>query len=216
MEIIRTQSGFVEVLDHHSTIDMIEFLFPQKCIVKQRDGSISSFDMKTDIFNYQYGIPASADGSMLFKGSWRDGIDAISTNNGTIVWHSNQKRIRRIFVYELYIIVISQGYALIKLDALTGEVIAEVKSTSIEDDFQLSDSCVLVDRIKGDLCVLDTEKMMVTKRYSHSQYNPRNCLSFIIRNAYLIDGKLLISGFEDYPNKDYSCLSQEIFVRVLE
>lgn len=214
MEIIRTDYGFTEELEH-PFIHKIECVFPERCVINFCDGSSNSFYMKSDIYNRLYGIPASKDGALIFKSEWDNGIYAVSTKNGEIIWHFKKKRITRIFVYQTYIVALQQNKAVIKIDVLSGKELAEIKSPSIEDAFQLFEPYVLVDRIKGYLCILDTNSMIVTKRYHKATYNPEACLSVVIKDAYVKDGLVYIEGFEEYPNNSYQMFSQKTFDRAL-
>lgn len=94
MEISRTPFGFVEVLDH-PIIDNIEFTYAGICNISYRNGATRTLDMESDIYNSQYGIPVSNDGTMLFRSDWENGIYAISAENGVVIWCFRQRRIRR-------------------------------------------------------------------------------------------------------------------------
>ena len=174
-------------------------------------------------YNSQYGIPISEDGSKLFVGHWektldgsKRGLEAYDTESGALLWRLHEGKIREIFVYSTYLIALQAGGAVFKAGIDSGEVLGQIKSGTIEQQFELDSPYTLVNAIKGKLSVLDTEKMAVLKTYSPKTVNPSNCLSALIQNVSLQDDVLTISGIEEYPDGDFSMPEGRAFSRVID
>lgn len=214
MDIIRTSNGFTEILEH-SVINHIEFDFNGTCKVFYSDGTVKNVIIRANVYHLQYGIPASEDGTILFLGNWDDGIWAIDINTNMLRWHIRQKKVRKIFAYDQYITALKQGSSIYKIDIKTGEILAEIRSSTIEKYFKLDNQRVLVDRIKGKLSIVNTQKMIVEKTFSREEVNPNSCLSLIIQKAFYMDGDLYISGFEKFAQGNHQNSEQNEFIRSL-
>lgn len=214
MDIIRTSNGFTEILEH-SVINYIEFDFDGTCKVFYSDGTAKEVTVRTDIYNTQYGIPVSEDGTILFVGNWDDGIWAIDINTNMLLWHIRQKKVRKIFAYNQYITALKQGSSIFKIDIETGKILEEIRSPTIENYFKIDNQRVLVDRIKGKLSVFNTQKMVVEKTFSGEVVNPNNCLAQVIRKAFSVDGEIYISGFEYYAQGNRNNSERMNFIRSL-
>jgi len=178
-------------------------------------------------YNSQYGIPVSADGSKLFVGHWRksrgkvkNGLQAYDVESDSLLWWLNEGKIREIFVYSNYLVALQANGAIFKVDIDSGDVLGQIKSGTIESQFELDSPYILVDSIRDQLSVVDTEKMEVVKTYGSiyksKTINPSNCYSIVIREVVLQDDVLTISGFEGCPDGDYSSLENTDFTRVID
>ncbi len=192
-----------------------------RCTVSFRDGSTASFVREWENYHvYRYGLCFSGDGKILFTGDWRKGLFAIDAHSGETVWHYRPARIREIIVFPGYLIALRHGCSLVKLDLHTGELLGEISGRSLKGCWRLDGRHVLLDSKGGRLCAVDTENLKTVKTYrisgAGSAINPRDCLSLVIRKAWLEAGKLLLSGFEEYPNRDYAASGAADFVRTLD
>jgi len=159
------------------------------------------------VYNRQYGMPVSEDGSKLFVGHWqkvrgkvKNGLQAYDIESDSLLWWLNEGKIRQIFLYSNYLIALQVDGAIFKVDIDNGEMLGQIKSGTLEDMFELDKPYVLVNAIRGKLCVVDTETMTVVKTYGDPFrspiINPSNYFSLMIWDAVLQDNVLTISGAE--------------------
>ena len=214
MEIIKTEKGFTEVFDH-PIIQQLEFDFAGTCKILYHNQPSKIIAFQSDIYHWQYGIPVSLDGSTLFKGNWEDGVYAINAADGSVKWHYQQTKIEWVIAYPSYLIAIKSGASVIKLDIQTGAVVDEIRSAAIERCFALKNPYLLIDRIKGKLSLLDTEKMDVIRSYNSAEYNPNKCLSCLIQCAEWREKSIVISGVEEYPDHNTTTSGKRNFIREL-
>ena len=151
------------------------------------------------VYNSQYGIPISEDGSKLFVGSWEwnKGLQAYDIETGTMLWKLKQGKIRDVFVYQDYLIALKANTAVYKISIDSGEVLGQIKGgMNLESLYDLGSQYVLADTLSGKISVIDTDKMLIVKKYSNKTVNPLNGNTFVIREVTLNDNVLSISGFE--------------------
>ena len=120
------------------------------------------------------------------------------------------------FLYSTYLVVNKSNSALLKIDINNGELLEQIKSGTIQHSFALNNAFVLVDSIKGKLCVIDTRTMEITMQYSKRVTNPSNCLSFLIQGANWRNGVLSIWGVEEYPEYNNELKGKRTFNRVVD
>ena len=168
-------------------------------------------------------MPVSIDGEKIFVGSWersyegvKRGLRAYDTETGTLLWRLDEGKIRNIFVYQKYLIAAKALTCILKVDIESGAIMDCLKSGSVEHIFDLGFPYVLADTLSGKLGLVDIEKMIVVKKYSSKVVNPSDCLSLVIRDAYLKDAKLIISGFEEYPGRNFNASGNKTFDRVID
>jgi len=168
------------------------------------------------VYNSQYGMPISEDGSKLFVGHWektldgdKRGLEAYDIESGFLLWRLNEGKIREVFVYSNYLVALQANGAVFKVDIDSGKILAQIKSGTIEQQFDLGSSYILVEAVRGKLSVIDTEKMAVVKVYGPNVVNPSNYLSVLIQNVILQDDILTVSGLEGYSNDDDFNIFQE-------
>lgn len=212
----RNDAGF---LQHYQNplIDRIQFKFDGSCTICFKDGSTADHFVDCEVvYNEQFGIPISQDGKLLFVSSWEKGLTAYDTIGGKKLWHFKSTRIMDVFSYPNFLIALRYNKALLKIDPTSGALLQELKSGSLEDMHRLDDRHFFVDRLRGKYCVMDAMTMGIVKTYSPRVVNPSNCLSHVIRDAYLRDGRLYIEGFEDYPNRNHAVSCQQDFEREID
>ena len=214
MRIITKEWGFQEILNH-PLIKRLDFNYSGVCTVYYHNNTIRSIPFSSEVFQRAYGVFPSSDGTLLFKGSWEDGVYAIRIEDGNIHWHFKTTRIKWVIPYDAYVIAIKSGASVLKLNINTGIVWDQIKSSTISRCFPLKESLLLIDAIRGRLSVIDTYSMRIIKAYSIFEVNPNNCLSCIIQKAEWKEGFIIISGLEEYPNHDFSKKKKKPFTRIL-
>jgi len=203
------KGGIVEYYDNE-LVEKVVCTVDGICKVYYHDKPHRELNVGCSSYNCQYGIPVSNDGTKLFVGAWekglggfKKGLQAYDIESGSLLWRLNEGKIRHIFVYQNYLIVLKAYEAIFKLDVETGEVLDKIKSGTISFIYNLEYPYIFVETLSGKYVVIDTEKMLVVKKYSNKVVNPSDCVSLIILDAVLADNKLTISGFEQYPNNIY-------------
>jgi len=173
------------------------------------------------VYNRQYGMPVSEDGSKLFVGDWDKGLCCYDTTSGERLWKYRPAKVREIFVYPTYLVAVRAYASIIKLDIETGELISELRSGTLKDIYDLEYPYVLADSFRGKLCVIDVKSMSVVKDYGsifkNKVINPLNCYSVVVTEATVQDNILVISGFESAPNGvDDNSFESDPFTRVID
>ncbi len=212
----RNDAGF---LQHYQNplIERIQFKFDGSCTIYFKDGNtVDHFVGCEVVYNEQFGIPISQDGKLLFVSSWEKGLTAYDTIEGKKLWHFRSTRIANVFTYPHFLIAFRYNRALLKIDMSSGALLQELKSGSLEHARRLDDRYFFADRFRGKHCVMDAMTMGIVKTYSPRVVNPSNCLSHVIRDAFLRDGRLYIEGFEDYPNRNAAVSCQQDFIREID
>ena len=202
LKIESIDGGFIEYIDN-SPIEKIICKYDCACTIYYRDKSSKSVNAKCSVYNRQYGIPVSNDGTRLFVGDWEKGIYAYDILSGRILWQFMSSRIRNIFVYSEFLVVARAHKGVDKVDLETGKLCASIKSGTLEHIFDLTFPFVFADTISGKHCVIDIEEMRIKKKYSLKVINPFQCLSLMIKDVYLHNNSIIILGTENYPQKKY-------------
>lgn len=222
MRIDYFNGGFVEILENN-VIEKVVCYYNGISKIYFYDRPPKELVLGCSSYNSQYGIPVSRDGRKLFIGSWEKnlgglgkGLYAYDIMSGSKLWELSEGKIRDIFVYIDYLIVLKANASVYKLDINNGKVLTEIKSGSIEKLFDLSGSYILVNSIKDKLSVVDTENMSVIRNYGQKVVNPEDCLSLLIQNAVLQGTTLTVSGIENYPNKNYNVSPPRSFIRIID
>ena len=228
------EGGFVEHFTH-DTIEKVVCMYNNnsighnfeeydgKCTVYYLNSAPRELSVYCSVYNAQYFVPISNDGTKLFIGSWYKGLGnkkmgllAYDIMSGNILWRFAEGRIREIFVYTDYLIALKANSAIFKIDINNAVVLAQIKSKTIEAMFVLEYPFVLVDTIEGTLSLLDVEKMLIVKKYNQKIINPSNCLGLVILDVALQDKTLIITGYEEYPNRNFTIADKKNFRRVID
>lgn len=220
MEISRDSESCTIIPDSPS-VDHVRLEYDTgRCTIRFCDGSESSFARDWESYHvFTYGLSFTDDGSILFTGDWEKGLYAVDPRSGETLWRYRPAKIRKIFVFPEYLLALRHGASVIKLDVRTGQLLGELTGRSLVGCWRLDGRHLLLDSKGGKLCVLDAETMAIVGTYRRSGaktlVDPNNCLSLVIRQAWLAEGRLMISGFEEYPNRDFSAAGPVEFVRDL-
>ena len=238
MRLERVERGFVQYFDTNEVIEKVAYLgdYIKTGVSKYENhlGEIIETDLTKfvgtctvhfrhkppkelhnihfdKVYNSQYGMPVSKDGTKLFVGHWRgtrgkvkNGLQAYDIESDSLFWWLNERKIRQLVAYSNYLVALQDDGRIFKVDIESGEILDQIKSKTIERQSELGDPYVLVDSIKKELCVVDTETMTIVKTYGNMYrspiINPRNCWSIVVDNAFLQDDILTVTGGDAYPN----------------
>jgi len=226
MRIERINNGFIQFYDN-KVVEKTICNYNGICMVFFHDKPPRELCIGSSSYNAQYGMPVSEDGSKIFIGFWdkeygdyKKGLLAYDIKSGSMLWGLAEGKIRNIFVYPNYLIIVKASASILKVDIVDGIILEEIKSGTIEHIYDLGFPFVLADTITGSLRVVNVESMTLLKSYG-SKYkskiiNPLNCLGFTITKAILYDNILTISGFEEYPDKNYNIVGSNAFDRVID
>ena len=220
IRIERIDGGFVEFIEN-GVIEKVVCMYDGTCTVFFYGKSPKAFNVGCSSYNSQYGIPVSEDGRKLFVGSWEKGLFVYEISSGEILWKLKGSKVTSIIVQRTYVIAKKYGSSIVKLDIDNGAVLAEIKSGTIERQFYLGNHNILVDSIKGRLCVLNFENMSIVKDYgskfNSKIINPTNSLSVLIQDATLQGNALTLHGVEQEQSSNTLKLSsQKHFSRVID
>ena len=201
--IIRVNDGKVLEVDEHDFYGACVIYFYDK-LPREFDSNLIRFDI---VYNSQYGIPISNDGTKLFVSSSYDkirdvkqGLYAHDVETGYLLWRVNKGNIGNVFVYDDYLVFLNGYDAVYKVNIDNGEVLEKMKSSTVNQIFDLGTPYVLADATVGNLKVIDTEKMLVVKKYTPKITNPLKCGGYLITNTTLQGNTLTIFGYEYPPN----------------
>ena len=207
--------GFMQTYEN-PLIQAIQYYYNGKCKIYFRDGTIREHFLNHDaVYSSQYGIPLSNDGNLLFVSKWETGITAFDTCSGCVRWNYKSTRIRRVHAYDTYLVADKMDTELLQLRLDTGSVIRRIKSSTIDSFFPLYQEKILVCYIKGKFALVDTREMTIVESFSKKDVNPHNCLSVVITNARLENGKIIVTGFESVKNDNILDLTPTWFTREL-
>lgn len=203
LAIEHVEGGFWQYVDH-TMLSKIWSEFDSGAItVFYKNGSTKTVMADCAGYNSQYGTPVSDDGRKLVIGAWekRQGLRCYSIEKGNMIWQLHIPRVRQVFCFSDYLAVLEAKKALLKINLDNGEILAHIRSNTIENQFWISKHLVFVDSIKGTPCVINTESMRIVKEYPLSVVNPNSRKSFIINNVELSESGITIFGFESVSNE---------------
>jgi len=224
MRIEGIDRGFIHFIEN-GVVEKVVATYDGVCVVHFYDKPSKKLHIENASYDYHYGLPVSADGFTLFYSDWDTGLHAYDIMSGTVRWHLKKKKIRGIFVYSDYLIALQAYTSVLKIDIASGEVLDEIKSGTLEKQFDLNGVHILVHSIRGKLSVLDPETMAIVKSYG-SIYkskiiNPLDSLSVMLLSAVLQDNTLTLTGWEKDPSRDPNSYERdsnehERFTRVID
>ena len=215
--------GFIEYPENEF-IEKIRFIYDLYdndthkglCTVYYYHEPPRTLSIECTIYNRLLGYPVTEDGKTIFVSSWENGLTAYDITNNNILWRFKTTRIKKVTVYSDYVVAVKFGAAILKLDLYTGEVLDQMKSSTIEISWELQSPYILVDTFRGKLSIIDTKKMSVAKAYKEKTINPNNCCSLLIQKVNANNNALIISGLEEYPHWDYAITGKSPFERIID
>ena len=167
------------------------------------------------VYLSQFGAPISDDGRLLFISDWEHGLSVFDTYTGEQCWHYKATRIGKVLVFPSFVLAEKLNERLIQFNIRTGEVMNQIKSGTIEELFYLTEKEVLVCSVRGKVSVIDAATLRIIKCYSNKETNPSDCLSQVIRDARLVDGEIVLYGFESCAHRNFNDRTKVDFQRVL-
>jgi len=193
----------------------IDFEPNGKCTVLSQDGSlISSFQTPYELaFNSQYGTPISNDDQFLFVGTWYNGLYCYEISTGNLLWKKGPGRVRTIIPIDNYVIVEMQGRGIYKRTIQTGDLVTVVKMSGIENLFQISENEIFAGPKRNRSFVYQIPELIEKQTILNSVLNPNDSLTFVILDCHKAEGHLVVSGWEEYPHKDYLQKGSKSFER---
>ena len=215
MRIELIDHGFIQYLNHEH-IEKVLCKNYEGCTVYYYNEPPKFLPVECTVYNDTLGFPVSEDGTMLFTTSWENGLTAYCIADGSVVWRYKRTRMKDIFTYPSYVIASRYGKSIIKYDLNTGEILAEMNSSTITKAWELPSPYILVEMIRGKLSVVNTETMTVVKAYKENTINPNHCLAQIILGYQLKDNVLSIYGFEEHPHYDHTIVGNISYNRVID
>lgn len=204
MKIDSIQGGFIQWEEDHPCVERIECCYAEKrCTVYFHQGPPKTVTVDCSIYNSQYGLPVSEDGTLLFFSDWDTGLYAYDTDSGMQIWACRAKHITSIFVCSQHLVALQQGHALLRINIETGEVFQTFRDEDMTFLYPIDEESFLVSFISGSLCAVNKKDLSIYKRYEDNVANPRNCLSLLVQHVRLHDNILSIAGVEDDENGIY-------------
>jgi len=199
-------------LEHKIKID---FEPNGKCNVRSLDGSlITSFPTSYELaFNSQYGTPISQDEKFLFIGTWYNGLYCYEISTGKLLWKKGPGRVSTIIPIDNYVIVEMQGRGIHKRNIQTGDLVAELKMSGIASLFQIDENEIFAGPKRNRSFVYQIPELIEKQTILNSVLNPYECLSYVILDCHKAEGHLVVSGWEEYPHKDYLQKGSKSFER---
>lgn len=211
----RNADGFLQEYNN-LYIKEIMFYYAGKCRIVFQDGMEKEYAFCFDaVYLSQFGAPISDDGRLLFISDWERGLSVFDTYTGEQRWHYKVTRIGKVLVFPSFVLAEKLNERLIQFNIRTGEVMNQIKSGTIEELFYLTEKEVLVCSVRGKVSVVDAATLRIIKCYSNKETNPSDCLSQVIRDARLVDGEIVLYGFESCAHRNFNDRTKVDFQRVL-
>ena len=219
MKILKFCGGFTQSYDN-AVVREITFRYDDVSEVTYQDATTKIFVFPKKInglvYNAQYGIPLSANGEVLFVGRWENpGVVAYHIPSEKVLWEFRTNHIRNIAVFDSALIAVQANKAIFKIDADTGEQLAQIRANAANFSF-LTYPYALVNRIGGKIWLIDIKRIQQIKGYSDKEYNPNHCLSWYFTAADIEDGKLMLEGYECGKNQDTQDTNNVKYRRTLD
>lgn len=202
MRIKQIHNGFVEYTNH-PCVEKVICKYGSTCTVYFRNKTSKTLKVNCSVYNSQYGVSVSNDGTKLFVGDWERGLSAYGIQSGEQLWRFKPGRIRNILVFPKYLVVARAYKEVAKIDIETGKMSASIRSGTIEHIFHLSASYIFADTISGKHCVIDIEKMVIIEMIHSKAINPKACLSLMLQDVKADGNSIIVTGIEDYPQKQF-------------
>lgn len=170
----------------------------------------------TPAYNYQYDIPITKDGKLMFIGSWEKGLYCYDIITGKSIWNQKSNKIRNIILADNELIVEVCDKGIYKRDIEKGNILSEIKMKNIQFLYPISPYEIFTGYIKNNYFIYEIPNLIMKYQIPEKLLNPSKAYSFNILDATMKDDKLSISGWEQYRNKDTKNNEVFNFERVIE
>ena len=162
-----------------------------------RDGRTVTVKTGCTVFNDQMGTPVSSDGTKMFVNVWEKGIFCYDLETMAVVWKLRKLHTMNIILFEDYITVDKEGYAVIKIDIETGKIMDEFNCRTLTHHTRVSENEVLAYYIKKTAGIIDTRDMRIVKLFEKSDI-PKGIVKYIWKAAVRYeDEKLKLIPFDE-------------------
>ena len=186
------------------------------CEVIFQDGSSVIHKLNiSSVYVSIYGVPLSADGSVMFVGDWNNGLIALDTRSGKELWRLKKRHIRSTLIFSDYGVTVQSEKALIQFDPQTGAILNTINGGLIDKMYFLKDELVLIYRHKGSACIVDCRSMRVVKRIDPRILDPYECLSFCLLNVHIENNQVIATGWESGSRAEKKFKPKHNFERVI-
>ncbi|MBO4414129.1 MAG: hypothetical protein IKX86_04545 [Clostridia bacterium] len=212
MKIRCVKSGFVETPDNPLISKLIiqyDNDTESHCTVVFKNKKICKMRIRCSVYNSQYGLQVSRDGTLLFSGTWEDGIYAYDIETGTLLWRFPKGKARTMIVSGDDLVVARAYSSVFKLNIYSGEKReTEITTRTLENIYHLSKDLFFLNSYRGRCCIIHYKDFAIEHTFAKAETNPQKCLSFFINNVELSkDNHVVIKGYEDFPNFRYNANS---------
>lgn len=216
MQIILFKGGFRHCYDHN-TIAFTDCDYDTgNCTVTFHDMSTKTIKTPCSSYNSQYGIPVSPDGKLLFYTDWYKGLYVHQIDDGKLIWYMRKSRLTSMHVTEDCLYVTRYCKTFYKIDYHNQTIVNEITGTDINKFVYFEDDTCLLWFSKGCICHIDCKTFDIIAKYPNKIYNPNECLSLRVRNAYRQNNTFYIEGFESYPHRTRTAHEETVwFTRAL-
>lgn len=195
---IRYDSGIVSKAELVESTGRITFYF--------KDGQIVECDITAHVFAEivylgQFGISIADDGQYFFIQSWEKGLFCFKLQTGQLAWHCKRKRAFDLVIHKNHVVCHFQEQCVEVFEIDSGEILAHYPLGYATIFRALTDCLYLVGPKRGKYSVINYE-MKELVRLPINLFNPHNYDCFLLNQAYLTTGGILISGFEYSTDAD--------------
>lgn len=146
-------------------------------------------------YNLQFGVTLTDDGTKFFLQSWEMGLFCFETQTGTLLWHIKRKKAFQLATRGNTVLCHFSGQCIAIIDVASGDILRNYSFTSGTTFKPLSSDYYLVGPKRNRYEIIDGDLETVSK-IPVSKLNPHAFDCFIIQDASLDGGNLVIAGVE--------------------
>ena len=200
MTIRHTESGFsvvyqsavVRNIDVNCNTGTLVLYFADNRIISI---DVSKFVELSKAYHSQFGITFTNDGKHFFVQSWETGLFCFDAETGKLLWHNKQKKAYNIATWENVVLCQYYGKCLSVISLESGLIIRSYPLAVGATFKPLSQKYYLVGPQRGFYQILDSNLSRHAK-VSVAQLNPNALDTFIIHQATLTEGCIVVKGVE--------------------
>jgi len=153
-------------------------------------------------FNNQYSTPISD--SKLYIGNWENGLYCYEIKSGNLLWKKGPGKVRQIEVFKDFLFIEMCDRGIYKRNKETGELLEMEKISAIESFYRISGDEIIAGPKYNKYSIFRLPELSISYEIPLKNLNYNNSLSFIIQKCIKLDSTLLLNGWEEYPERDYS------------
>jgi len=149
-----------------------------------------------DVYNSQYGIAVSYDGTRFFTSKWEGGVMCFDMNSFEDIWKISMGSVRNIFTVKdssrIYLVNAKRG--LIAADAENGTELDRLSGSDASNFFRLDEETFLAGEKYGCYCIYRFDGFEQLRRIKKSEI-VNDSRDWAFRNAWLEENVLCIDAF---------------------